>query len=231
MSQGKLAASTTVSYHQQDLTKTNNHQAPLPTTQTYQNSNHHPKTTTINRLISAEPTTITKKQQQHAALLRTFNDSLKSDPHTNLASLSAQPITLLPFNFSENGVATAQSQQMVDSANIITLVPLSLPGGVAPAILSHTEAFVQQETVVTTSNEEEEEEEVSVNEVIVKNEAVVNSPAETVQESRSEEKLAREVEVKGPVMQKQKLFAGDVTRCICEMVHDDGFMICCDKCL
>ncbi len=207
MSQGKLAASTTVSYHQQDLTKTNNHQAPLPTTQTYQNSNHHPKTTTINRLISAEPTTITKKQQQqHAALLRTFNDSLKSDPHTNLASLSAQPITLLPFNFSENGVATAQSQQMVDSANIITLVPMSLPGGVAPAILSHTEAFVQQETVVTTSNEEEEEE-VSVNEVIVKNEAVVNSPAETVQESRSEEKLAREVEVKGPVMQKQKLFA------------------------
>ena len=25
--------------------------------------------------------------------------------------------------------------------------------------------------------------------------------------------------------------SGDVTRCICEMEHDDGFMICCDKCL
>jgi hypothetical protein len=24
---------------------------------------------------------------------------------------------------------------------------------------------------------------------------------------------------------------GDITRCICEMDHDDGFMICCDKCL
>ena len=23
----------------------------------------------------------------------------------------------------------------------------------------------------------------------------------------------------------------DITRCICEMDHDDGFMICCDKCL
>ena len=23
----------------------------------------------------------------------------------------------------------------------------------------------------------------------------------------------------------------DVTRCICELEHDDGFMICCDKCL
>lgn len=25
--------------------------------------------------------------------------------------------------------------------------------------------------------------------------------------------------------------ATDITRCICEMDHDDGFMICCDKCL
>ena len=25
--------------------------------------------------------------------------------------------------------------------------------------------------------------------------------------------------------------SGDVTRCICEMDHDDGFMICCDRCL
>jgi [histone H3]-lysine4 N-trimethyltransferase MLL5 len=23
----------------------------------------------------------------------------------------------------------------------------------------------------------------------------------------------------------------DITRCICEMNHDDGYMICCDKCL
>jgi hypothetical protein len=25
--------------------------------------------------------------------------------------------------------------------------------------------------------------------------------------------------------------ATDITRCICEMTHDDGFMICCDRCL
>lgn len=31
---------------------------------------------------------------------------------------------------------------------------------------------------------------------------------------------------------KQNVSKGDdVTRCICEMNHDDGFMICCDKCL
>ena len=28
-----------------------------------------------------------------------------------------------------------------------------------------------------------------------------------------------------------KQVKGDITRCICEMDHDDGFMICCDKCL
>jgi len=104
---------------------------------------------------------------------------------------------------------------------------MSLSGGVAPAILSHTEAFVQQETVVTTSNEDE----LVVNEVVIKKEVEPRSSRIEEDLVGNGKRVVKEVDVKTAVAQKQKLFAGDVTRCICEMEHDDGFMICCDKCL
>lgn len=33
-----------------------------------------------------------------------------------------------------------------------------------------------------------------------------------------------------PVKEKEAEIEDSITRCICDFQHDDGYMICCDKC-
>lgn len=39
-----------------------------------------------------------------------------------------------------------------------------------------------------------------------------------------------EEEAKVPVMCNEEVVEDSITRCICGFLHDDGYMICCDKC-
>lgn len=206
---------------------------------------NYQKNVTINRLISNNPNP--SKNYLKSAIVSNaisenlkfprdqfiesnslINETIKTEPQ--IASLSSQPITLLPINFQSNDrvlseQAVLSNSSMSDSSNIIALVPMPYQcTDNGPHHIINGDNYIQQETVVTTKEHFGE----SINEILVSNEPDVSEASGKMNELlTSKEKKLDESKPKP----KTKLFSGDVTRCVCGMEHDDGFMICCDKCL
>ena len=186
------------------------------------------------------PRPVHKSTKTSSNLISSYFNKQNSSPtitqtptQYNFLMPNSKPIPLIPIGKLTPNTNTSN---FTDNFNGSQLIPIeTIEISTATIEINSTDEQVQvAETVVAPAPPEQVVNEV---EVIIEKEEIEEDEEDEEEEEddddKCEDKMEDDVDEPKPNLasKSESMSKSDVTRCICDMDHDDGFMICCDICL